>query len=55
MRPWWWNTVEARDLIGLNAEEQRKQIETIKELNEWNAHAIKLIEKWEKENPHVSS
>ena len=56
MRPWWWNTVESRDLIGLSLEDQRKQIDTIKQLNEWNARAMQIIEEREKEeNPHVSS
>ena len=35
MRPWWWNTVESRDLVGLSLEDQRKQIEMVKQLNEW--------------------
>jgi hypothetical protein len=42
-KPWWFNTVESRDLIGLTPEEQERQIAVIKDLNEWNARALKLV------------
>jgi hypothetical protein len=42
-KPRWFNTVESRDLIGLSLEDQRKQIEMVKELNEWNARALRIV------------
>lgn len=50
MKPWWVNTVESRDLIGLTPEEQKRQIAVIKELNEWNAHVLSVIEECEASN-----
>lgn len=44
MKPWWFNTVESRDLIGLSPEEQQRQIDMVKELNQWNARALRRIE-----------